>query len=145
MFSVTLEFASGTRCARAARLLAPLVPFRSSFLQLFLPFESSKRVSLYYPCSTLEQVTEPHLCAHASLPPSSGCCHTCRPFSCPHFRKPQTVAIEFTRCRMGGGMNVRPSWAEQRQARVQAALRIGAAVPLCCVGVVAAARVGDGA
>jgi hypothetical protein len=52
----SLEFASGTRRARAARLLAPLVPFRSSFIQLFLPFESSKRVSLYYPRSTLEQL-----------------------------------------------------------------------------------------
>jgi hypothetical protein len=52
----SLEFASGTRCARAARLLAPLVPFLSSFIQLSLLFES-KRVSLYYPRSTLEQKT----------------------------------------------------------------------------------------
>jgi hypothetical protein len=50
----SLEFASGTRCARAAGLLAPLVPSRSSFIQLSLLFESSKRVSLYYPRSTRE-------------------------------------------------------------------------------------------
>jgi hypothetical protein len=39
----------GRRVALApSRLLAHLVPFRSSFIQLSLSFESSKRVSLYY-------------------------------------------------------------------------------------------------
>ena len=65
MFSVqSVGRGSGVRSGHAPRSLACSSP--SSFIQLFLPFESSKRVSLYYPCSTLEQYIHP-LCDGVSL------------------------------------------------------------------------------